>query len=81
MVDDQYKLKNKSDAELLEWMAEYKPGTAEHDAASHESMRRVAIIEELIEKSEDPVRKREWIAMGIAILVLAVTIIAIVLLY
>ena len=81
MIDDQYKLKNKSDAELLEWVAEHKPGTAEYDAGIQESMRRVAIIEELIEKTEDPVRKREWIAISIAILTLAVAIVAIVLFY
>ena len=81
MVDDQYKLKNKSDAELLEWVAEHKPDTAEYDAGIQESMRRVAVIEELIEKTEDPVRKREWIAIGIAILTLAVAIVAIVLFY
>lgn len=81
MTDDQYKLKNKSDTELLEWITEHEPGTAENDAGIQESMRRVAVIEEIIEKTEDPVRKREWIAIGIAILSLAVAIIAIVLWY
>ena len=81
MVDDQYKLKNKSDTELLEWVNEHKSGTSEYDAGIKESMRRVAVIEELIEKTEDPVRKREWIAIGIAILFLAVAIVTIVLLY
>ena len=81
MVDDQYKLKNKSDTELLEWVTVHKPGTAEYDAGIQESMRRVAVIEELIEKTEDPVRKREWIAIGIAILALAVAIVTIVLFY
>ncbi len=81
MVDDQYKLKNKSDTELLEWISEYKTGTAEYNAGIQESIRRVAVIEELIEKTEDPVRKREWIAIGIAILALVVAIVAIVLFY
>jgi hypothetical protein len=81
MIDDQFKLKGKSDTELHEWVAEHKPDTAEYVAGIHESMRRVAVIEELIEKNEEPVRKRERIAIGIAILSLAVAIVAIVLSY
>ena len=76
--DDQYKLKDKSNTELHEWMAEYKPGTAEYVAGIEESMRRVACIEELLEKNELPIWRRELIAMGIAILALTVAIIAIV---
>jgi hypothetical protein len=79
--DDLYKLKEKSNIELHEWVAEYKPGTAEYVAGIQESMRRVASIEELMEKNDAPVIKRELIAMGIAILALAVAVIAIVLSY
>ncbi len=79
--DDEYKLKEKSDAELHEWVVGYKPGTAEYVAGIEESMRRVACIEELMERNEAPSRKRELIAVGIAILSLAVAIIAIVFAY
>ena len=79
--DDSYKLKEKSNAELHEWVAAYKPGTDEYLAGIQESMRRVASLEELIEKSEAPVRKRELVALGIAILALVTAIIAISLSY
>jgi len=81
MIDDQYKLKDKSNTELREWLTEHKLGTDEYIAGEEESMRRVAIIEELIAKSEAPSRKRELIAMGIAIVALVVAIIAIVISY
>ena len=81
MIDDQYKLKDKSNTELREWLAEQKPGTDEYIAGEEESMKRVAIIEELIEKSEAPSRKRELIAIGIASVALVVAIIAIVISY
>ena len=77
MADDQYNLKNKSDTELHAWVVEHKPGTTEYVAGIQESMKRVAVIEELMEKDEAPVRKRELIATGIAIVSIAVTIIAI----
>ena len=79
MVDDQYKLKDKSNTELYEWMAEYEPGTIEYAAGIQESMRRVACIQESIERSESPVREREFIAVSIAIVSLVTTIIVIVL--
>ena len=79
--DDQYKLKDKSKTELHKWIAEYKPGAAEYVAGIEESMRRVACIEELLEKNELPIWRRELIAMGIAILALIVAIIAIVFSY
>ncbi len=79
--EDQYKLKDKSNTELHEWIAGYKPGTTEYVAGIQESMRRVACIEELMEKKESPIWKRELIAMGIAVLALIVAIIAIVLSY
>ncbi len=52
--DDRYKLKEKSNIELHEWVAAYKPGTDEYLAGIQESMRRVANLEELIEKGEAP---------------------------
>ena len=81
MLDDQYKLKDKSDTELREWVAEHEPDTIEYVAGIKESMRRVAVIEELIERDEAPIRKRELIAAGMAILSIAVTIFAIVVTY
>lgn len=81
MIDDQYKLKDKSNTKLREWLTEQKLGTDEYIAGEEESMRRVAIIEELIEKSEAPSRKRELIAIGIASVALVVAIIAIVISY
>jgi hypothetical protein len=44
-------------------------------------MRRVAAMEEVMEKNESPVWKRESVAMYIAILAIAVTIIVIVATY
>ena len=76
--DDQYKLKEKTNAELHDWIAEYEPGTDEYVTGIQESMRRVVVMEELMEKNEAPIWKRESIAMGIAILTIAVAIIAVV---
>ena len=70
MTNDRYKLNDKSDADLHAWLIQQKPGTDEYYAAEEEALRRVARIEELIEKSEAPVRKREKIALFIAILAL-----------
>lgn len=81
MIEDQYNLKDKSDTELHEWLIKQKPGTNEYIAGEEESMRRVAIIEELIEKKKAPSRRRELMAIGIAILALAISIIAIALSY
>lgn len=81
MTNDKYKLKDKSDTDLYEWLIEQSPGTDEYIAGEEESMRRVAVIEELIEKAEEPSRKRELIVVSIAIVTLAITIIAIVLSY
>lgn len=79
--DDQYNLKDKSNTELHDWIAGYKPGTAEYIAGVEESMRRVARMEELMEKSELPVWKRELTAMAIASLAIVAAIIAIVISY
>ena len=76
--DDQYKLKEKTNAELHDWITEYEPGTDEYVTGIQESMRRVVVMEELMEKNEAPIWKRESIAMGIAILTIAVAIIAVV---
>ena len=81
MTNDKYKLKDKSETDLLEWLAEQKPGTDECIAGEEETMRRVAVIEEQMEKAEEPSRKRELIVVCIAIVSLAITIIAIVLSY
>ncbi len=71
MADNQYNLKDKSDAELHEWIASYKPNTSEY----------IAGIQELIRRNEAPFRKRELFAIGIALLSLIVAIIAIVMTY
>ena len=81
MANDQYNLKNISNGELRKWIAEHKPDTAEYIAGIEESMRRVATIEEIIEKKQAPICKRECTAAVIAILFIAVTILTIVLAY
>ena len=81
MTNDQYKLKDKSNSELRKWIAEHKPVTAEYIAGIEESMRRVATIEESIEKYEAPTCKREYTAAVISILFIAATILVIVLTY
>jgi len=81
MTNDKYKLKDKSDADLSEWLTEQKLGTDKYIAGEEEIMRRVAVIEEQMEKAEEPSRKRELIAVSIAIVSLAIVIIAIVLSY
>ena len=81
MTNDKYNLKSKSDANLLKWLTEQTPGSEEYIAGEEESIRRIVIIEEKIEKAEEPIRKREFIIVSIAIVTLAITIIAIVLSY
>lgn len=61
-------LKEKSDIELHEWITEHKPGSDLH----------IAAIQELMRRNESPVRKREMIAIGIAIISIAVAILVIV---
>ena len=78
MFDNYYRLKDKSDTELHERLAGFKPHAAEYITGIQESMRRVACIQELMDKNEAFVRKRELIATGIAILSLAVAIIILV---
>lgn len=78
MAEDHYRLKNKSDTDLHDWVCAQTPGTAGYNSGILESMRRVAIIEEALEKNEEPVRKRELIAIIIAALSIIVIIIGIV---
>ncbi|NOQ89853.1 MAG: hypothetical protein GQ549_02795 [Gammaproteobacteria bacterium] len=69
MGNDQYKLKEKSDAELHGWLAGHESDTPEY----------LAGIRELMERNDAPVNRREWIAMGAAIISIIVAIIAVVL--
>lgn len=71
MTNDLYNLKDKSDTELHQWIAEHEPGSDRH----------VEAIQELMRRNEAPVRKREWIAIGIAIAAITVAIIAAVITY
>lgn len=64
MTRPQKNPKAMSDTELHEWIASHKPGTDEHFIG----------IQELIRRNGAPVRKREMIAMGIAIVSIAVAI-------
>ncbi|MBT8133695.1 MAG: hypothetical protein KJO03_04240 [Gammaproteobacteria bacterium] len=80
-VDDQFKLKDKSNVELHDWIAVQEPGTAEYSAGIEESMRRVAAMEEVMEKNEAPIWRRESIAMALSLLAIALTIIIIVVMY
>ncbi len=71
MDNDQYNLKEKSDAELHEWIAGHESTTIEY----------LAGIQELMERNDAPVNRREWIAIGIAIISIAVAVTAIVVTY
>lgn len=77
-LDDRYKLNDKSNAELHDWIALQKQGSKEYVDGIEESMRRVAAMEQEMEKNEAPVWRRESIAMGVSILAIAIFIIAIV---
>ena len=78
MVSDRYKLKDKSNKELRDWLTEQAPGTDEYHAGEEESMRRVAAIEEAMESAEEPSRKREMIAIGVAIVSLVIVMVVVV---
>ena len=71
MKDDQYNLKDKSDAELHEWLAGHKSDTVEY----------LTGIQELMERNDAPFNRREWIVMAIAIISIAVAIFVIVVTY
>ena len=77
MTADHYKLKEMSDADLHDWVCSHAPGTAEYNSGVLESMRRVAIIEEVIEKNRNPARNREITAVIIAVLSIFLIITAI----
>ena len=81
MINDQYKLKDKSNDKLREWVTEHNSDTDEYNAGIEELMRRVATIEEVMERSEAPIYRRECIAAVIAMLFIAATIFVIVLTY
>lgn len=71
MGNDQYNLKSKSDAELHEWLSGHESTTTEY----------LAGIQELMERNDAPVNRREWIAMGTAIIAIAVAIITVIVTY
>ena len=71
MVNNQYNLKDKSDAELHQWLAGHKSDTVEY----------LTGIQELMERNDAPVNRREWIAMAIAIISITVAIFVIVVMY
>jgi hypothetical protein len=79
--DDPYRLKEKTNRQLHEWLIEYEQGTDEYAAGIEESMRRIALMEEVMEKKEAPVWRRESIAMSLAAVAIAVLIIAVVIMY
>lgn len=81
MVDVQYKLNEMSNSELRRWVSEQDQGTAEYTAGIEESMRRVAAMEEVMEKNEAPIWRRECVAIGIALLAVVMAILAIVVMY
>ena len=71
MANDRHNLRAKTDSELHEWLAG-------HDSDSVEYL---AGIQELMERNDAPVNRREWIVMGIAIVATAVAIFAVVIMY
>ena len=71
MGRDDYNLKGKSDSELHEWLAG-------HDSTSVEYL---AGIQELMDRNDAPVNRREWMVMSLAVISIAVAIIVVVLMY
>lgn len=71
MASDQHNLREKTDSELHEWLAG-------HDSTSVEYL---AGIQELMERNDAPVNRREWIVMGIAIVATVVGIVAVIIMY
>ena len=71
MASDQHNLRGKTDSELHEWLAG-------HDSTSVEYL---AGIQELMERNDAPVNRREWIVMGIAIVATVVAIVAVIIMY
>ena len=66
MATDHYRLKDKSDTALHDWVCKQEPGTAKYNSGILESMRRVAALEKSLEIKREPRRKREMVAMIIA---------------
>ena len=79
MAKDRYKLKEKSDNDLHDWLCQQEPGTAKYNSGVLESMRRVAIIEEALEETERPPRKRIMIAASVAVITIIAAILTIIL--
>ncbi|MBE9559422.1 MAG: hypothetical protein IMF15_01470 [Proteobacteria bacterium] len=71
MAIDRHNLRGKTDSELHEWLSG-------HDSDSVEYL---AGIQELMERNDAPVNRREWIVMGIAIVATAVAIFAVIIMY
>ena len=71
MGRDDYNLKGKSDSELHEWLAGHESTSVEY----------LAGIQELMERNDAPVNRREWMAMILAIISIAVAVIVVVLMY
>ena len=71
MGNDLYRLKDKSDAELHKWLAGHESTSVEY----------LAGIQELMDRNDAPVNRREWIAISIAIISIAVAIFAIIVMY
>ena len=69
--DDPYNLRKKSNAELHHWISGHAPGSDEYTAGIFELMRR----------NDAPVRKREWIAIGLAVISITIAMIVIVVTY
>ena len=76
-MPDKFNLKQKSDSELYDWLSLQEHGSEEYNAGIRETMERIAIAEEEVERN-DPVLRREFIAMGIAIVALAIAMVVIV---
>lgn len=79
MAKDRYKLKEKSDTDLHDWLCQQETGTAKYNSGILESMRRVAIIEEALEEIEKPPRKRIMIAASVAVITIIAAILTIIL--
>lgn len=66
--EDPYQLKKKSNRELHRWIAGHQPSTDEYTAG----------ILELMRRNDAPFRKRELIAIGLAVISIAIAIFVIV---
>ena len=66
MADDSYNLRNMSDQELYRWISGWKENTDKHIAGQQEIRRR----------NKAPAEKRAWLAIGISIVALVISGIA-----